>query len=197
MYVSNNSARFGIDLTVDQYYSTGRKPPHESGTKSGMLGFGYRVKVLTLLEERIMSIVQGRNLLGAATALGLLLCAVPAFAGMDEAKKWIDSEFQPSTLSKDEQMKEMEWQSTPTTPLETRLGAAPSWQQHPIDPWLGGRRSHGDYSLIEGSYKSLRQIASHSQGQKFLDQRRFVLLRLYRNNQQESLQMIEKASMKR
>jgi len=56
-----------------------------------------------------MSSVQGRSLLGAATALGLLLCAVPAFAGMDEAKKWIDSEFQPSTLSKDEQMKEMEW----------------------------------------------------------------------------------------
>ena len=25
------------------------------------------------------------------------------------AKKWIDEEFQPSTLSKDEQMKEMEW----------------------------------------------------------------------------------------
>ena len=56
-----------------------------------------------------MSSIQGRNLLGAATALGLLLCAVPAFAGTDEAKKWIDSEFQPSTLSKDEQMKEMEW----------------------------------------------------------------------------------------
>ena len=28
---------------------------------------------------------------------------------MDEAKKWIDQEFQPSTFSKDEQMKEMEW----------------------------------------------------------------------------------------
>jgi hypothetical protein len=40
-----------IDLTVDQYYSTGRKPPHESGIKSGMLGFGYRVKVLTLLDK--------------------------------------------------------------------------------------------------------------------------------------------------
>jgi len=40
-----------IDLTVDQYYSTGRKPPHESGVKSGMLGFGYRVKVLTLLDK--------------------------------------------------------------------------------------------------------------------------------------------------
>ena len=35
--------------------------------------------------------------------------ASPGQAGMDEAKKWIDSEFQPSTLSKDEQMKEMEW----------------------------------------------------------------------------------------
>jgi len=40
-----------IDLTVDQYYSTGRKPPHESGSKSGMLGFGYRVRVLTLLDK--------------------------------------------------------------------------------------------------------------------------------------------------
>ena len=28
---------------------------------------------------------------------------------MDEAKKWIDSEFQPSTLSKADQAKEMEW----------------------------------------------------------------------------------------
>ena len=40
-----------IDLTVDQYYSTGRKPPHESGTKSGMLGFEYRKRVLTLLDK--------------------------------------------------------------------------------------------------------------------------------------------------
>lgn len=40
-----------IDLTSDQYYSTGRKPPHESGVKSGMLGFGYRDKVLTLLDK--------------------------------------------------------------------------------------------------------------------------------------------------
>ena len=40
-----------IDLTSDQYYSTGRKPPHENGVKSGMLGFGYRDKVLTLLDK--------------------------------------------------------------------------------------------------------------------------------------------------
>jgi hypothetical protein len=40
-----------IDLTVDQYYSTGRNPPYENGVKSGMLGFEYRVKVLTLLDK--------------------------------------------------------------------------------------------------------------------------------------------------
>jgi glycerol transport system substrate-binding protein len=32
-----------------------------------------------------------------------------AFAGEPEAKKWIDSEFQPSTLSKDKQAAEMKW----------------------------------------------------------------------------------------
>ncbi|EKD38193.1 MAG: hypothetical protein ACD_75C00829G0001, partial [uncultured bacterium] len=43
-----------------------------------------------------------------ATAMVALL-AGPAGAGMDEAKKWVDGEFQPSTLSKEDQMKEMEW----------------------------------------------------------------------------------------
>ena len=32
-----------------------------------------------------------------------------AWAGEAEAKKWIDTEFQPSTLSKDKQMEEMKW----------------------------------------------------------------------------------------
>jgi glycerol transport system substrate-binding protein len=32
-----------------------------------------------------------------------------AYAGVEEAKKWIDSEFQPSAFSKEEQLKEMEW----------------------------------------------------------------------------------------
>ena len=40
----------------------------------------------------------------AAMALGQA-----AWAGEAEAKKWIDSEFQPSTLSKDQQMAEMKW----------------------------------------------------------------------------------------
>ena len=47
--------------------------------------------------------------LTAATAVSLLFVAAPAFAGVEEAKKWVESEFQPSTLSKEEQLKEMEW----------------------------------------------------------------------------------------
>ncbi|WP_422845126.1 ABC transporter substrate-binding protein [Acidovorax sp. M2(2025)] len=42
----------------------------------------------------------------AAAALAL---GQAAWAGEAEAKKWIDSEFQPSTLSKDQQMAEMKW----------------------------------------------------------------------------------------
>ncbi len=50
-----------------------------------------------------------RTLTAAVAAAALLAWAGPGHAGMDEAKKWIDQEFQPSTFSKDEQMKEMEW----------------------------------------------------------------------------------------
>ena len=39
----------------------------------------------------------------------LMLFSTSAIADMAAAKKWVDSEFQPSTLSKAEQMKEMEW----------------------------------------------------------------------------------------
>jgi glycerol transport system substrate-binding protein len=39
----------------------------------------------------------------------LAACATSALAGMDEARKWIDSEFQPSALTKEQQLKEMEW----------------------------------------------------------------------------------------
>src|SRR3954462_1369579 len=49
------------------------------------------------------------RLLVSASVLTLTLGTNSAFAGMDEARKWVDSEFQPSTLSKDEQLKEMEW----------------------------------------------------------------------------------------
>src|SRR5204863_9721465 len=42
----------------------------------------------------------------AAAALSL---GQGAWAGEAEAKKWIDSEFQPSTLSKEQQAAEMKW----------------------------------------------------------------------------------------
>src|SRR6185503_10843454 len=45
----------------------------------------------------------------SAAALLLALGTAPALADAAAAKKWIDSEFQPSTLSKEDQMKEMEW----------------------------------------------------------------------------------------
>ncbi len=48
--------------------------------------------------------------MATASAVALLVgLGGPAVADMEAAKKWIDSEFQPSTLSKDDQMKEMEW----------------------------------------------------------------------------------------
>ena len=49
------------------------------------------------------------RVLAAVAAATMLSFSTAAFAGMDEAKKWIDSEFQPSTLSKEDQQKEMEW----------------------------------------------------------------------------------------
>lgn len=44
-----------------------------------------------------------------ASLLALALAAGPASAGPEEARKWVDSEFQPSTLDKAAQLKEMEW----------------------------------------------------------------------------------------
>lgn len=47
--------------------------------------------------------------LASAAGLALLAVTSPAFADIEAAKKWIDSEFQPSALSKEDQLKEMEW----------------------------------------------------------------------------------------
>ncbi len=47
--------------------------------------------------------------LASAAALALVAFTSPSFADIEAAKKWIESEFQPSTLSKDDQAKEMEW----------------------------------------------------------------------------------------
>jgi glycerol transport system substrate-binding protein len=58
-----------------------------------------------------------RGLLASISALALTAAAVPAFAGMEEAKKWIEQEFQPSTLSIEDRRKEMEWFVKAATPF--------------------------------------------------------------------------------
>jgi glycerol transport system substrate-binding protein len=56
----------------------------------------------------------------AATVGGAaIISSTPSYAQqVDAAKKWIDSEFQPSTLSKDQQMAEMEWFIKAATPFK-------------------------------------------------------------------------------
>jgi glycerol transport system substrate-binding protein len=49
------------------------------------------------------------KMLAAVAAAALIAGSGSAFAGPEEAKKWIDNEFQPSALTKDQQMAEMEW----------------------------------------------------------------------------------------
>ncbi len=51
-----------------------------------------------------------RKCLWSATAVLAVLSVTPAaFADMAAAERWIDSEFQPSALSRDDQVAEMEW----------------------------------------------------------------------------------------
>src|SRR5258707_11538818 len=60
---------------------------------------------------RRMTVTSRLTTMASAIALMAFRGALWAPASADEAaaKKWIDTEFQPSTLSKDDQMKEMEW----------------------------------------------------------------------------------------
>jgi glycerol transport system substrate-binding protein len=50
-----------------------------------------------------------RHLLSAAAVGALVLGAPAAHADMEAAERWIDEEFQPSALSREEQLAEMEW----------------------------------------------------------------------------------------
>jgi glycerol transport system substrate-binding protein len=49
------------------------------------------------------------GMLAAVSVIALAIASTQAFAGMEEAQRWIDEEFQPSALSKEDQIKEMEW----------------------------------------------------------------------------------------
>jgi glycerol transport system substrate-binding protein len=53
--------------------------------------------------------MRGRQLTIAVVTCALTACASAAWAGMDEAKRWVEKEFQPSVLTTDQQMKEMAW----------------------------------------------------------------------------------------
>src|ERR671910_3604184 len=59
-----------------------------------------------------------KNILASVALLATVSFAGFAFAGVEEAKKWVDNEFQPSTLSKEDQMKEMEWFIKAAKPFE-------------------------------------------------------------------------------
>ncbi len=61
------------------------------------------------MTNRIKNRVPRIILLGGIAALLFALIAGPAMADMAAAKKWVDKEFQPSTLTKEQQLKEMEW----------------------------------------------------------------------------------------
>ncbi len=50
-----------------------------------------------------------RQLLASVGFAAMICASSSAFADMEAAKKWVNDEFQPSTLSKEEQMKEMDW----------------------------------------------------------------------------------------
>jgi glycerol transport system substrate-binding protein len=53
--------------------------------------------------------IMKRHLLSAAAVGALVLGAPAAQADMEAAERWIDEEFQPSALSREEQLAEMEW----------------------------------------------------------------------------------------
>jgi len=59
-----------------------------------------------------------KTILASVALLATVSFAGFAFAGVEEAKKWVDNEFQPSTLSKEDQMKEMEWFSKAAEPFK-------------------------------------------------------------------------------
>jgi hypothetical protein len=74
----------------------------------------------------IMALIASHTTLGGqmqrrltiTAALAVILASGCAWAGMDEARRWLDREFQPSTLSKDQQLKEMEWFVNAATPFK-------------------------------------------------------------------------------
>ena len=59
-----------------------------------------------------------KYLVSAIAAVSVVAATSSAQADMAAANKWIESEFQPSTLSKSEQASEMEWFVNAATPFQ-------------------------------------------------------------------------------
>ncbi len=59
-----------------------------------------------------------KTMISALTLMAALSVSMPGWAGVEEAKKWVEKEFQPSTLSKADQLKEMEWFIKAATPFK-------------------------------------------------------------------------------
>ncbi len=49
------------------------------------------------------------SLFATVAAVALVSVAPASFAGMEEAERWVDEEFQPSVLTREEQLAEMQW----------------------------------------------------------------------------------------
>ena len=49
------------------------------------------------------------KLMAATAGLALMALSGPSYADMAAAERWVDEEFQPSTLTREEQLAEMEW----------------------------------------------------------------------------------------
>ena len=61
------------------------------------------------MEKKFEKIGFRMSVIGCILTVLFMFSAIPAIADISAAKKWINDEFQPSTLSQKEQIKEMEW----------------------------------------------------------------------------------------
>jgi glycerol transport system substrate-binding protein len=59
--------------------------------------------------KKVLGKMPGKWLPGVVSAILFTFCSGPAMADMTAAQQWIDKEFQPSTLSRQQQAREMEW----------------------------------------------------------------------------------------
>ena len=83
-----------------------------------------------------------RNAPSGCAAVALLSFAPVARHGdcrgqVAAAKKWIDNEFQPSVLTKEQQLKEMEWFIKAAEPFK---GMTSRWSPKPFRPMPTNRR---------------------------------------------------------